>query len=223
MTKHITYKAKYKDLPINTGKFKKLGVYTDILKPVYDQLHSLLTHHSRISVFAFNLHLPVTYISGPSSSNQLVTEFFKQIKEQLAKSQWQNHKKAIHLWVREVGETEKGHYHCFIGLKQTMLRPGGIKDDGYTGIWKLLQSHWKELSGGYVTPTKYHTVNRGNLIELGEAFKHLSYAAKIRDKDFGTGETHKRFSTSRVRPKDSRAPSPVADYEQEPIQDILVA
>ena len=223
MTNTITLNNSYLDLPINTGKLKKFGIYTKILGSMYSQIHALLSHHSRITIAAFNLHLPVTEFIPPLSSNQLVTEFFKRAKEQLGKAQWGSHKNAIHFWAREVGETEKGHYHCFIGLRHSMLRPGGISSKGYTGIWKLLENLWKELVGGSVRPTKYHTVNRGNLIELGKAFYHLSYAAKVRDKDFGTGEKHKRFSASRLKLKEKKCQRPDRSRQQELLQDFFVA
>jgi hypothetical protein len=222
LTNTITLRDSYFELPINTGKFRTLGVYTKLLKGIYDQIHALLSHHSRITIAAFNLHLPVTDISTPSSSNQLVTEFFKRVKEQLGKSQWGSHTRVIHFWTREVGKTEKGHYHCFIGIKHSMVRPGGISSKGYTGIWKLLEIIWKELTGGFLRPTKYHTVNRGNVIQLSTAFYHLSYAAKVRDKDFGTGETHKRYSASRLKSKNLKATSSTC-VDKTPLEHFLFA
>lgn len=136
-----------------------------------------------------------------SSSNLHVTKFFKQIKEDLAKLSWGNHQDIIHFWAREVGESKKGHYHCFIGFKQSYKRIGAISPDGYTGIWKLLAERWSALTGGFLRPVTTHTVNRGNNNELSSAFKRLSYAAKVRDKDFGTGDTYKRFSASRLEAK----------------------
>lgn len=219
----ITLSESYRNLPINTGKLRTLGVFTKMLGSIYDQIDALLSHHSRITIAAFNLHLPVMDFLTPLSSNQLVTEFFKRVKEQLGKAQWGSHKNVIHFWAREVGKTEKGHYHCFIGLRHSMVRPGGISSKGYTGIWKLLESLWKELIEGFLRPTKYHTVNRGNLIELGKAFYHLSYAAKVRDKDFGTGEKHKRYSASRLKRKEGKSQSPLRNYQQGLLQDFLVA
>lgn len=196
-----TYDRAYKNLPINTSKAREFGAFTEILEAIHDQLQALLSWHSRITILVFDLHFPYGKSSSDESGNQLVTGFLKKIKEDLASAKWGRHTKVIHCWAREIGQEGRAHYHFYIGFKQCYRRVGAISEDGCTGLWKLIQNRWKEASGGFARPSKAHTVNRSNPQELETAFHHLSYIAKVRDKDFGTGETHKRYSRSRLKPK----------------------
>lgn len=201
LTITTTYDRAYRELPINTNKTREFGAFTEILEAIYNQLEALLSWHSRITVLVFDLHLPYSKISGHESGNQLVTLFLKKIKEDLASARWGGHTQIIHGWAREVGKGGRAHYHFYIGFKQLYRRVGAISESGCTGLWKLIQNRWSEVSGGFARPSNSHTVNRSNPHELERAFHHLSYIAKIRDKDFGTGETHKRYSRSRLKPK----------------------
>lgn len=203
MTSATTYDGRYKNLPINTNRARGFGAYTKILEAIHSQIHALLSWHSRITILVFNLHIPYGKFSSEKSGNQLVTEFFKRLKEELSSSKWGKNKDVIHCWAREVGEEGRAHYHCYIGFKQLYRRVGSISGSDCTGLWGLIQSRWKEVSGGFARPSKSHTVNRKEKKELDAAFHHLSYIAKIRDKDFGTGETHKRYSRSRLKAKPS--------------------
>jgi hypothetical protein len=197
----ITYAPVYAGLSINTGKFKNLAVYTTMLKPMLNQINALLTHHSRVSLLMFELHLPVTQLMPALSANQDVTKFFKQIKEDLSSSAWGNQKQVIHFWAMEIGKSKNGHYHCMIGVN-SKARVGTFYTTPSTFIWELLERRWRELSGGSLNASKCHVVNRFNKKELSDAFEHLSYICKTRDKVFGTGEHHKRFSGSRLKPKE---------------------
>ncbi|PTU01699.1 hypothetical protein DBR45_16160, partial [Pseudomonas sp. HMWF031] len=93
------------------------------------------------------------------------------------------------------------------------VRLGACYGDTPTQLWKLIYNRWKELSDGSVRPsdTNHHVVNRGNHKQLSTAFYHLSYMCKVRSKDFGTGEHHKRFSNSRLTPKKMADQHPAFD------------
>lgn len=200
--KNVTYNPTYKGLAINTGKYKNLGVYTNMLEPMLNQIKALLTHHSRIQLLRFDLHLPVTKLMTASAGNLVVSNFFKQVKQDLASANWNHQKNVIHFWSREVGDSINGHYHCILGISSE-VRLGTFYSDTLTRAWKLIYNRWKELSDGAVSPsdTAHHVVNRNNHVELDKAFKHFSYICKVRSKDFGTGEHHKRYSSSRLKPK----------------------
>ncbi|MHA6136679.1 YagK/YfjJ domain-containing protein [Pseudomonas mohnii] len=203
MKPKTTFNRQYKGLTINTDKAKKYGAYTAILDAMHRQLMALQTHHSRIQIVLFELHADVTNNSGASLDNPVVSAFFKQIKEVLSSQQWGGDKLIAHCWVREVGKKGTPHYHCYIAFKQFLRRIGSVSSSGYTGLWDLLCSRWNALTDGYIRANKYYTVNRDNHPELNKAFEHLSYMAKLRDKDFGTGDTHKRYMSSRIKPKHS--------------------
>ena len=165
-----------------------------------NQIEALLTHHSRIQLLRFDLHLPVTELMTASAGNLVVSNFFKQVKQDLASANWNRQKNVIQGWAREVGESDNAHYHCYIGVSST-VQLGTFYNDTPTMLWKLFYNRWAELSGGSVRPSGYHTVNRNNHEQLSTAFFHLSYICKVRSKDFGTGEHHKRYSNSRLKSK----------------------
>ena len=210
--KNVTYKSTYKGLAINTGKFKNLGVYTNMLKPMLNQIEALLTHHSRIQLLRFDLHLPVTELMTASAGNLVASNFFKQVKQDLASANWNRQKYVIQGWAREVGESDNAHYHCYIGVSST-VKLGTFYNDTPTMLWKLFYNRWAELSGGSVRPSGYHTVNRNNHEQLSTAFYHLSYLCKVRSKDFGSGEPHKRYSNSRLKPKKVADQHPAFDID----------
>lgn len=198
--KNVTYKPTYKGLAINTGKYKNLGVYTNMLEPLLNQIEVLLTHHSRIQLLRFDLHLPVTELITASSGNQMATKFFKQIRQDLGSKNWNYQNKVVQGWTREIGDSNNAHYHCYIGVSST-VRLGTFYDDTPTHLWKLIYNRWKDISGGFVRPSGHHVVNRFDNEQLNSAFYHLSYICKVRSKDFGTGELHKRYSNSRLKAK----------------------
>ncbi|MCO2549223.1 inovirus-type Gp2 protein [Pseudomonas aeruginosa] len=202
MKNKITYALTYKGWPINTVKSRSLGAYTAILNSIHSQISALLSHHSRITVLVFQLHVPYMKFSGSRTWNQEVSEFVQEAKRKLATTAWGNHRQLAYCWVREVGDSRKEHYHVYIAFKQLYRRAGKVSAEGYTGLWGMLQKPWEELTGGFLRPITSHTVNRNNQSEIFAAFRHLSYLAKVRDKDFGTGENHKRYSSSRLLSKD---------------------
>lgn len=199
-TKPITVASTYEGLPINTGKYKNLGVYPNMLKPILGQIKVLLTHHSRVQLLRFDLHLPVTEFMTALAGNQVASKFFKQIRQDLGSRNWNYQDKVIQGWTREIGESNNAHYHCYIGVSST-VRLGTFYGDTPTLLWKLIYNRWEELTGGSVRPSGHHVVNRFNHEQLSTAFYHLSYLCKARSKDFGTGEPHKRYSNSRLKPK----------------------
>lgn len=221
--KNVTYSPTYQGLEINTGKYKNLGVYTNMLKPMLNQIEALLMHHSRIQLLRFDLHLPVTELMTASTGNLVVSNFFKQVKQDLASANWSRQKNVIQGWAMEVGESDNVHYHCYIGIAST-VRLGTFYGDTLTGLWKLLYNRWEQLSGGSVRPseTSHHVINRNNHKELSTAFYHLSYICKVRSKDFGTGESHKRYSNSRLRPKKVADQQIIIDCHPEPLEQFFV-
>ena len=199
-----SYKSTYKGIKIQASEPCKLGVYLEILDGFYDQLCTLLSKHSRITVVRVDLHLPEKDLYCAKLENQQLSSFIKTIKANLHLSRWGSHKHVAYGWVREVGKTGHGHYHLFIAFKATFRRLGAISSEGYTGIWDLLRSRWKQASGGSISVSNAHTVERNDFQSFEKCFHHLSYMSKVRDKHFGTGETFKRFSVSRLQHSGTR-------------------
>lgn len=207
MTKYITQKNEYKGLQVNNGKYRNLGLYTCILESIYDQLLAIQSHHSRIWVVRFDLHVPHTNFSASSTWNQELSEFWRIVKKRLATKACYRIKEVAFCWCREVADRKHEHYHCYIAFKHETVSFGSFSSQRYTGLWGVLQNAWIELTGGFLEPVKSYTLNRGDAKTLHKVFKHLSYMAKVKTKDFGTGATHKRYNASRLRPNPDKLPT----------------
>jgi len=199
LNRPTTTNRRHKGTSINTGKFRNLPVYTEILDTFHGQISALLTYHSRITIMRFDLHLPNMNFYTANEGNLVVSAFFKSIKEHLGRKRWKQHKHVIYGWTREVDENPNGHYHCFIGFKALYRHLGEISSNGCTGLWALIESCWKQTSTGHMEAITHHLVNRADPKSFDKAFFQISYLAKAKYKEFGTGETHKRYSASRLR------------------------
>jgi len=197
-----SFKSTYKGLNVNACKDKGYGVYRLILDRIHAQLTNIQQYHSRITVVRIDLHFPWDHKTNHKLENELVSRFIKTCKADLGSLAWGKHKRFIHGWVQEVGETQKSHYHLFLGFQTLQRLLGTISGNGHTGMWKLFEDRWRELTGGTVHFVKNpHFLERNDKQKFADCFYHLSYLAKIRDKHFGTGETHRRFGFSKLPPK----------------------
>lgn len=113
-----------------------------------------------------------------------------------------NHKNVHVAWVREYGKNKKYHYHCYMCLDGSKIKSFGSREgEDIVSLFTLIQHYWLKACGvGFDCPEHlrpYVHVNRGNrpsghLIrnnsaDGGEgkfraAIWHLSYLAKVRDK-----------------------------------------
>ena len=197
-----SFQDTFNGLKVNANRDKGYGLYPVILKRIYDQLTNLQEHHSRITIIRIDLHFPTNHKTNNKLENQLISRFIKVCKSDLGSLGWGRHKRFIHGWVKEAGEVEKSHYHLFFGMQTLQRLLGKISGDGHTGMWKLFEDHWNELTGGTVHFVKNpHFLQRDDKQKFADCFYHLSYLAKIRDKHFGTGETHRRFGFSKLKQK----------------------
>ncbi|MFS1290230.1 inovirus-type Gp2 protein [Pseudomonas piscis] len=202
MRMKTTYESKYIDLPVNANKFRNFGLHPLILDRINDQIKALQSYYSRITIYRFDLHLPSTQKNPSKLENELLSLLFKRCKADLGSKKWRSHKRFIHGWVRETGISSHPHYHVFIGLQSLQRCAGLVSENGLTGVWQIIEKHWKELSGGTVHCVNARILNRNDSDAYEKCFFHLSYLAKDRDKDFGSGESHKRFGFSRLKCKE---------------------
>lgn len=191
-----TFLGTYKGLRVNSSPTRELAVYPAILERIYNQVLSLQSYYSRITIIRVDLHFPENHNTDHKLENTLVSRYLKSLKVDLGSSRWKSHKRFIHGWVKENGKTHRSHYHLFLGIQSLQRVLGLISDAGHTGLWGLLESRWKTLSGGSVQFCGYHVLEREDPSSLDDCFYHLSYLAKSRDKHFKTGETYRRFSFS---------------------------
>ncbi len=169
---------------------------------IIDQVEALLSWYSRVTVIRIDCHFTKGWKIDRKLENDLMSDFTKMLKSKLRTKEWLGHDKLISGWVYEVGSKERrGHYHFFMGFEALYLRLGGFEGGVYTGIWGLIKDCWNRVVGGHVQVAGSHTVNRSNVSQIHGCVKHLSYLAKKRDKQFGSGCTAKNYALSRLKGK----------------------
>ncbi|MBH3442232.1 inovirus-type Gp2 protein [Pseudomonas moraviensis] len=183
----------FRGMKVNANKNKGYGVYPVILDRMLDQITNLQEYHSRVTVVRLDLHFPEGHGTNNKLENTMLSRYIKRCKADLGSSTWGAHKRLVHGWVKEVGESSKSHYHLFFAFQTLQLNLGLLSGAGHTGVWKLLEDRWSELTGGTVHFSKQHRLTRDNPEAFAKCFYHLSYLAKVRDKHFGTGDPHRRF------------------------------
>lgn len=197
-----TYEPTYNGFRIYTNRQKGQGAYVKILDGIHRQLINIQSHHSRIQVIRFEIRLPSKKIYNVKEENKEIRAFFKSVKENMALNRWGARKKVAHGWVREEGKTKHGHYHVFMAFERLTVTLGRFSGQGYSGLWELLRSLSKRITGASLRfcPV-YHTLERGDINAYDKCFYHLSYLAKLKDKEFGTGSRYKGFDFSRIQHK----------------------
>ncbi|ENZ1727578.1 YagK/YfjJ domain-containing protein [Pseudomonas aeruginosa] len=194
-----TYEPTYKNQRINTNQAMGFGCYVGILDGIHRQLTNLQSYDSRIQVIRFEIRLPSKKTYDVKEENRQLRAFFKSVKENLALKHWGAHNRVIHGWTREVGKTNHGHYHVFIAFKRLTVRFGTFSRERYTGIWEMLRRCAKRITGASLRFCPVvHILERGDASAFDECFYHLSYLAKLKDKEFGAGSGHKVYDFSRL-------------------------
>jgi len=216
MKMKVSFNDTFKGMKVNANKDKGYGVYPVILDRMLEQITNLQEYHSRVTVVRLDLHFPEGHATNNKLENTMLSRYIKRCKADLGSNAWGNHKRFVHGWVKEVGESGRSHYHLFFAFQTLQRNLGLISGDGHSGVWKLLEDRWSELTGGTVHFTKQHRLERGDHNAFANCFYHLSYLAKVRDKQFGTGEPHRRFGFSKL-------PAKVGNEEPTVLEQLMAA
>lgn len=170
------------------------------MRPIIDQVQLLTEKYRRITVIRFDCHFPDQWVSDRKLENQCASRFIKSLQRKLKSSKWKSHQDIIYGWVYEIGkENGRPHYHFFIGFKALYRRLGRFSGAGSSGVYGVIEDCWKRTVEGHLQHVGVHFIERGNTPKLDDCIDHLSYMAKVRDKQFGKGSTAKNFSISRMR------------------------
>lgn len=188
---------------INGGKGKP--IIEDAMKAFIYQVESYGTHYtSGTTIIRFDLALP-EHMAGnkdPAAETELISAFFKKLKERLAYTTNGGIKKVIYAWVREVEKAKKGHFHCYIGLPYRQVRaPGVISSEAGkgNGTMGLIEEIWERIcDGGRVWYSKTHRIQ--DEASCQKAIYHISYLAKVRGKTYAANAGHRNWGSSRLQP-----------------------
>jgi hypothetical protein len=174
------------ELDINAKDYS--GCYIKILQVFKNQVDSMLTYHSKVFTYRFDLRL-----KNATDDSKDVSTFIKKLRKKL-KSVW-GLKRMGFIWAREQHDAEKQHYHFCLMLD-------GSKIQKYKKLRKTLMgiATEMEMTLGYCEEAS-EMLNRTNLILYKTLFKRISYLTKERGKEAGKRKkTANDYSSSRIKP-----------------------
>jgi hypothetical protein len=174
------------ELDINAKDYS--GCYIKILQVFKNQVDSMLTYHSKVFTYRFDLRL-----KNATDDSKDVSTFIKKLRKKL-KSIWNLNRMGF-IWAREQHDAETQHYHFCLMLD-------GSKIQSYKKLRKTLMgiATEMEMTLGYCERPS-EMLNRTNLISYKTLFKRISYLTKERGKEAGKRKkTANDYSSSRIKP-----------------------
>lgn len=174
-------------LRVNNGD-EDQGCYREMLIAIADQLEAVLSHHSRVLVIRFDLH-----VSVHTPDNQLLSHYTDKLKRHLFGTYGIT--RMGYVWAREQERSKKQHYH--VGL---MLDGNKIQNPSKLLAW--IDTKWQERDQPKVIVPKncFKMVKRSNPKSFDDAFYRLTYLAKTRGKGYRPNSVND-YSASRIKPK----------------------
>lgn len=164
------------------------GRYLEILLAIKNQLDAMLSHHSKVLVIRFDLHL---YKATPD--NALISKFVRKFRKRAAA------KFGIirfgFTWVREQADAKAQHYHFALYLNGNQTRHP-------YNVLLLIKDIWQRWGHPkpYTPKSCYYLLKRADVGAYQEAFARLSYMAKVDSKGSRVDATND-YSASRLSPK----------------------
>lgn len=161
------------------------GIYRKHLNAILSQIFAMLSHHNKIFIFRFDLHM-----SGYTADNKPITDFIRQLSGKLD-TQYK-FTRIGYCWAREHDKAKGQHYHFAL-----ILDGNKIQSPRY--VWEMIKDQWEFAHGRYFLPKQsYYRIGRNDRHTLARAIYRLSYLAKGRSKDFRPIQT-KTYGNSRIK------------------------
>lgn len=196
----LVYGSSYRELPIIELYTPMFSQYLDI---VHNVLFSALEDHTRIAAFRVDLHYPADEpLPDFAYGNKAITAFIQSVKKQimdhrkLASEKFDrvNHTAFHYVWVREIGDTGRPHYHVYIILNAYAYDSLGdwknVKENmayRFFRAWSKAIGVSVEQAVGLVQFPKenaIHVVSRNDPQAIGLLYHHMSYLCKVYSKVF---------------------------------------
>lgn len=192
------YGSSYRGLPILEQYTPMLDGYLDIAHRV---LFSALGDHTRIAAYRVDLHYPANEpLPDFAYGNKAITAFIQSVKKQIMK-----HRKLAaekydrindttfhYIWVREIGDTGRPHYHVYIILNAYAYDSLGdwkkVKENmayRFFRAWSKAIGVSVEQAVGLVQFPKenaIHIVSRNDSQAISLLYEHMSYLCKAYSK-----------------------------------------
>ena len=187
--KHIT---KEKIVTVNDEIWwvnsKGSGVILAMTKNMINQLDAMLSHHSKIHLVRFDLH-----VSEYTQNNEIITKFNRKLFRWLKREY--KLKRIGFMWCREQETSDNQHYHYALMLDGHKVQHPECILEQVKEIWNI------HLNGFmYIPESCYYNIERGNDQSRRDAIYRISYLAKAKSKDKKAPQT-KNYGTSRIKHK----------------------
>lgn len=169
---------------------KPSGIHTAPLKAFIDELNFMLSKHSRVFLFRFDLRFADDNILTDNS--KIITIFIRRLRRFIEPHY--KTKDLAYSWARELEKAKQQHYHFVL-----MLDGNRIKHP--QSLCKKIRQIWFEISGGSPHWSKWYCFHRTDDNLRSEAVKHVSYIFKVRGKGYKPKQArdygHSRMDTRR--------------------------
>lgn len=184
------------------------GYYKEPLKAFKDQLDAMLSHHSKVFVFRFDIRIKEdNYYNDEgieldtfTDDNQVITNFLRVFNRWL-KGRY-NLLRIGYIWCREIEDAKKQHYHL-------VFMVDGNKINKSASLYNTIMPKIKEIADKqglveHIPPNPYMVDNadlkQNDYTLYKDAFYRASYLAKVSGKNI-KGERANNFQPSRVKPR----------------------
>jgi hypothetical protein len=178
-------------LPINASA--RQGCYEVILRRMHEQIQAMLSHHCKVLVFMVIFHS-----TDYSSTNLLFSRLARKLKKKLTAKQ--GLKRVGYVWVRERDERDAQHYHLALFLDGNRVQKPHTVFTLCSEIWE----GWNQPRPSFPQGRSFYILRRGDDSVYREAFRHLSYLAKVRTKGDRPSSTNDYYTSQIVPRAESR-------------------
>lgn len=208
---HVFNAAHYNGRSIMGNKYSMIG---ECLERLHDVVEKSLADYSKVFAFRFDLHFP-GYVQADSaqSCNDVVSRFVESFKAKIRHNRqslagsggFYHDTKVRYLWVREVGERERVHYHFVVLLNGHAFNCLGSYLATEGNISSRICEAWASALGESVERAKplvhfpispAYYLRRSDPESVSEFFYRASYLCKVESKQYGHG--HHGYGASRT-------------------------
>jgi len=166
---------------------KKQGCFVEILARINEQMKAMLSHHCKILVVRFDLH-----VENYTPDNRIMSSYIRKIRKKLIAHY--GFRRLGFVWVREVERAKKQHYHIALFLDGNKAQNSRMT----IAICETVAKSWDLFL--YTPKNCYYRISRDDQMAYQEAYLRLSYMTKERGKGYKANRAND-YSTSRIKPK----------------------
>lgn len=206
---HLHYDGVYNSMPVMNGNYHMVDEYLAALNAV---MASALNQYRKVFAFRFDLRLHEGVdASHDHFSNSVVSRFVDSLKakirynrESAAKSGGSHGTKVRYFWVREVGASERVHYHFVVLLNGDAFNCLGSYQASSGNMANRIFEAWASAQGlanANAKPLVHFPENPSYILlrddpkSIDAFFRRASYLCKAMTKQYGFG--HHGYGASR--------------------------